>query len=499
MCCVVARRGARAGLVVRMARSRAAWKVVAALAALAAVRYWFRQRRQRQATLRRSRAVVQCGLTARGLALSDARLAAVRAALEQHFAEGREVGAQLCCYTRGVKVVELYGGRSRDEVLGPERLAVVFSCTKVVGSLIVAQLVARGLLAYDAPVAKYWPEFGERVSPAVTVAQLAGHKGGVSACAAFGEFSTAQGVALVNDGAALGALLSSNPPEWVPSQPPSRLAYHAMTHGLYIGELLRRVDGRSADRFVQEEIVAKANEVQAARGEAPVELRIGCAPEQQARVARHELVQPALFLALRLAAHALLPRRLLPLLFDELDLLPRFDLEGVVALALPQTRRAFALFCDSPASPAAIANDPVARSACNLSAFGVTNARALAAVLAAALDGETLLPRAALREALAPAGPRLKCDVLCDWFTFSNAGWGLDRFEQFGLAGWVGWAGMGGSMLVMHPDSQSVFAYTVTGLDSQQHKARAVHLLQLFQRYALDPPPTNATLPAERT
>jgi CubicO group peptidase (beta-lactamase class C family) len=266
-----------------------------------------------------------------------------------------------------------------------------------------------------------------------------------------------------------------------------------MTHGLYIGELLRRVDGRSADRFVQEEIVAKANAVQAARGEAPVELRIGCAPEQQARVARHELVQPALFVALRLAAHALLPRRLLPLFFDELDLLPRFDLEGVVALALPQTRRSFAPFCDSPTSPAAIANDPVARSACNLSAFGVTNARALAAVLAAALDGETLLPRAALLEALAPAGPRLKCDVLCDSFTFSNAGWGLDRFEQFGLAGWVGWAGMGGSMLVMHPDSQSVFAYTVTGLDSQQHKARAVHLLQLFQRYALDPPPATAT------
>ncbi len=79
-------------------------------------------------------------------------------------ADGHEIGSQFVVYRNGEKVVDLNGGVMREDTL-----AVVFSSGKVVESLVAAMLVDRGLLEYDAPIAKYWPEFAQNGKEKITV------------------------------------------------------------------------------------------------------------------------------------------------------------------------------------------------------------------------------------------------------------------------------------------------------------------------------------------
>ena len=77
---------------------------------------------------------------------------------------GGRGGAALCVYHRGEKVVDIWGG-TRDDDGHPwqaDTMSVSFSTTKGVTSTALHMLVDRGLLDYDDPVAKYWPEFAQR-------------------------------------------------------------------------------------------------------------------------------------------------------------------------------------------------------------------------------------------------------------------------------------------------------------------------------------------------
>ncbi len=77
---------------------------------------------------------------------------------------GKEVGAAVAVYRDGVKVVDLWGGYRNGITKVPRQentLVKMFSTTKGVSSLAIAVAVARGLIAYDAQVADYWPEFAQ--------------------------------------------------------------------------------------------------------------------------------------------------------------------------------------------------------------------------------------------------------------------------------------------------------------------------------------------------
>jgi CubicO group peptidase (beta-lactamase class C family) len=175
---------------------------------------------------------------------------AVRAEFENNFAERGEIGAAVAAYWRGEKVVDLWGGRRTpkgDDPWNEDTMVVVMSTTKGLSAMTLALANARGWLDYDAPVARYWPEFAQNGKGEVTVRQLLGHEAGL---VLLDEQLT---IAKLHDLDYMARLLARQTPAWPPG---TRHGYHTMTLGLYMQELIRRVDPahRSLGRFFHDEI-----------------------------------------------------------------------------------------------------------------------------------------------------------------------------------------------------------------------------------------------------
>ena len=174
----------------------------------------------------------------------------VRAEFERNFAERGEIGAAVAAYWRGEKVVDLWGGRRTpdgDEPWNEDTMVVVLSTTKGLAAMTLAVANARGWLDYDAPVARYWPEFAQNGKAAITVRQLLGHEAGLV------WLDETLRIEQLRDLDGVARLLARQKPAWPPG---TRHGYHAMTIGLYMQELIRRVDPahRTLGRFFQEEI-----------------------------------------------------------------------------------------------------------------------------------------------------------------------------------------------------------------------------------------------------
>jgi CubicO group peptidase (beta-lactamase class C family) len=174
----------------------------------------------------------------------------VRAVFERNFAERHEIGAAVAVYWRGEKVVDLWGGRRTPDSDAPwneDTMVVVMSTTKGLAAMTLAVANARGWLDYDAPVVRYWPEFAQNGKAGVTVRQLLGHEAGL---VLLDEPLTIEKVC---DLEYMARLLARQSPAWPPG---TRHGYHTLTLGLYMQELIRRVDpaGRTLGRFFHEEI-----------------------------------------------------------------------------------------------------------------------------------------------------------------------------------------------------------------------------------------------------
>jgi CubicO group peptidase (beta-lactamase class C family) len=177
---------------------------------------------------------------------------AVRLEFEKNFRERNEVGAAFAVYHRGRKVVDLWGGfrdRKRSQPWQKDTVTTVFSTTKGVASLTLAHAQSRGLFDWDAPVAQYWPEFGQAGKQDVTVRQMVGHQAGLCA------IDVPLDPAILADLDRLAEVLAAQAPGWAPG---TRHGYHAISLGWYQSELLRRVDPehRSLGRYFAQEIAA---------------------------------------------------------------------------------------------------------------------------------------------------------------------------------------------------------------------------------------------------
>ena len=84
----------------------------------------------------------------------------VREAFAEYHLKGVERGAQLVCYYKGKKVVDLASGIDEAHYVSPNDLFPVFSCSKVMESLCIAKLEDQGQCNYSDPIAMHWPEFG---------------------------------------------------------------------------------------------------------------------------------------------------------------------------------------------------------------------------------------------------------------------------------------------------------------------------------------------------
>ena len=104
---------------------------------------------------------------------------AVREQFEAHFVADKEWNAQCCVYVGSERVVDLYGTAVGDERYDADSLQTVFSSGKNLEALAVASLVDRGRLAYDDPVGKHWPEFGQNGKQDVRVEDVLRHEAGL--------------------------------------------------------------------------------------------------------------------------------------------------------------------------------------------------------------------------------------------------------------------------------------------------------------------------------
>ena len=175
----------------------------------------------------------------------DSRFASIEPLFAEIVSSQRQGGSGFSAFVDGHCVVDLVGGEARPNIeWDANTLSLIFSCTKGFVSVLMGILVDRGLCDPESPVATYWPEFA-RVSENLSVRELLEHRAGLSAVRA--DLSLEEVLA---GGPVLDALLEQKP-LW---EPGTGYAYHALTFGHLVGELIRRITGTTAGEFFAAEL-----------------------------------------------------------------------------------------------------------------------------------------------------------------------------------------------------------------------------------------------------
>jgi CubicO group peptidase (beta-lactamase class C family) len=178
-------------------------------------------------------------------------LEAVRDAFAANFertGDYAEVGAALCVYRGGEKIIDLWGGhadRARTRPWTPDTLVNVWSTTKAATAVAVARCVDAGLIAYDQPVAEVWPEFAAAGKGAVTIAQVMSHTSGLPGFVAPTTLDEFYDWDLVT------SRLAAQAPVF---EPGTMSSYHAATYGFLAGEIVRRASGRTVGTLLREDV-----------------------------------------------------------------------------------------------------------------------------------------------------------------------------------------------------------------------------------------------------
>ena len=353
----------------------------------------------------------------------------VRTEFERNFAERGEIGAAVAAYWRGEKVVDLWGGRRAPGGEAPwneDTMVIVMSTTKGLAAMTLAIANARGWLDYDAPVARYWPEFAANGKAAITVRELLGHEAGL---VVLDEKLT---IEKLRDLDAMARLLARQKPAWPPG---TRHGYHTLTVGLYMQELVRRVDPahRTLGRLFRDEVAVPLN----------LEFYIGLPPEiPEERLARVKPLSPWRgLLALRYTPPAVTMKMIWP------GSLLR---KSFLGLTVDASDRRY-LETEVPAGN------------------GVGTARAIARAYSAFAEGGAELgitPETFARITAPPEAARARDEVLgvASYFSLGFLRPGPDL--AFGSSPRAfGAPGAGGSLGFADPDARLGFAYVMNKLD----------------------------------
>ena len=161
-------------------------------------------------------------------------------------------GGAFCAYVDGECVVDLWTGPTGpgDRAWAEDTRAVVMSSTKGLTTLCAHLLEDRGELDLDAPVVRYWPEFGSERKSSTTVRQLLSHQSGAIGLPGSDELLSWDGGGW-DDTVAIAAGVAAGAPAW---EPGTRHGYHGVTFGWLVGELVRRISGSSLGTFFEAEV-----------------------------------------------------------------------------------------------------------------------------------------------------------------------------------------------------------------------------------------------------
>lgn len=187
-----------------------------------------------------------------------------------------EAGAACCVYVGGRRVVDLWDGLADSEAKRPwneDTIVQVASTTKGATAICAHMLAQRGALDLDAPVVEYWPEFGANGKDQIPVRWLLSHQAGLP---------VVDGPLTIEEAYAwdpvIGAL-EAQKPLWKPG---TEHVYHSMTFGYLVGEIVRRISGKSLGTFFADEVA----------GPLGLNAWIGLPEDQEEKVARIEYAAP---------------------------------------------------------------------------------------------------------------------------------------------------------------------------------------------------------------
>jgi CubicO group peptidase (beta-lactamase class C family) len=178
----------------------------------------------------------------------DKRFHRVRAAFEANFRERSEIGAAVAIWVDGDLAVNLWGGTADVTSRAPwqqDTLASVFSGSKALTSTCIHLLADRGEIDLYSPVSDYWPQFAQAGKQDITVASVMGHRSGV-----IGPRTRLTPEETL-DWDAVCAHIAKAEPWW---QPGTAQGYHMVTFGFILGELVRRITGRTLGQYLRTEI-----------------------------------------------------------------------------------------------------------------------------------------------------------------------------------------------------------------------------------------------------
>ena len=360
----------------------------------------------------------------------DTRFARVREVFAEQFTDPAEVGAAVCVTLGGRPVVDLWTGHAdaaRTRPWTPDTIVNLFSTTKGMASLCAHRLADQGRLDLDAPVARYWPEFAQADKGGIPVRWLLDHSAGLPA------IDAPLPPAAIYDWDAMTAALAAQSPWW---EPGTAHGYHAMTFGWLVGEVVRRITGRSLGAWFRDEIA----------GPLAADFWIGTPPGLDARTA--DLIP------------APMPR-------------PGEDggmLAAILAQAKPFALKAFL----NPLVPPNAFNGRPWRAAEIPAANGHGSARALARVYGAVsrgtLDGVTVLSRDAIDTArtIQREGPDLVIPLPTRYGSGFQVGTDAEPIgppPAGGRARAFGHSGAGGSLGFCDPEPELGFGYAMNRME----------------------------------
>jgi CubicO group peptidase (beta-lactamase class C family) len=176
------------------------------------------------------------------------RFAGVRSAFDANLASGTDIGASFCATRNGETIVDLWGGYADEgtsRAWQRDTIVNVYSTTKTMTALTALLLGDRGELDFESPVARYWPEFAANGKRDIKVSHLMSHSAGLS-----GWREPIDKTDLY-DWEKVTSLLAAQAPFWEPGTAPG---YHALTQGYLVGEVIRRIAGKTVGTVFREEI-----------------------------------------------------------------------------------------------------------------------------------------------------------------------------------------------------------------------------------------------------
>ena len=183
----------------------------------------------------------------------DNRFSGVLKAFENNFANSNEVGACYSATLEGDTVIDIWAGHQDAEKTRPwekDTIINVYSTTKTMTYLCALMLADRGQLDLNAPVVTYWPEFGAEGKESVLVKHVLSHSAGLAG------FSHRLSTDELYDWDLACADLAGQACWW---ETGTQSGYHAITQGFLIGEIIRRITGKSFGAWFREEVAGRVD------------------------------------------------------------------------------------------------------------------------------------------------------------------------------------------------------------------------------------------------